>query len=165
MIWVSADPSMMEVMADHWLSTHFATVRATFATAIACSMSTFSKLAACHTGLPLLPSSSHSPHSRDSCELFGGFIPPTANALRADKVQALTNVEFFCTDNKVCYNTMIAPELEREYYRLQRQLQLSPFGLSYIMLTHSLFFCFTSSPHSTLPLPLTCLSHFPPHLH
>ena len=45
-----------------------------------------------------------------------------ADALCAGKVQALTDIEAFHTDNNVCYCAMIAPELESEYNLLQRQL-------------------------------------------
>ena len=45
-----------------------------------------------------------------------------ADALHAEKAQALTNVEAFHTDNNICYRAMIAPELKSEYNLLQRQL-------------------------------------------
>ena len=45
-----------------------------------------------------------------------------ADALHAEKAQALTDVEAFHTDNNVCYCAMIAPELKSEYNLLQRQL-------------------------------------------
>ena len=45
-----------------------------------------------------------------------------ADALHAEKAQALTDVEAFHTDNNVCYCAVIAPELESKYNLLQRQL-------------------------------------------
>lgn len=45
-----------------------------------------------------------------------------ADALCAEKAQALTDVEAFHTDNNVHYRAMIAPELKSKNNLLQRQL-------------------------------------------